>query len=74
MGKQLYFYVIVQKENGYMRKEDGRITLWLSRKDANEQLKRFNPGKWMAHRIRIGDLEQLAPSPTRPTGRVTGAG
>ncbi len=68
MGKSKYCYVIVNKENGSMLFEDGKLPIYWNKKTAKSRRDRFGVGvlnKYIVHKLILSDIENMILSSNR---------
>ena len=58
MAKSKYCYVIVDKENGNMLLEDGKLPFYWNKKVAKQRQSLFG-NKWIVCQIELSDIEEV---------------
>ncbi len=61
MAKKKYYYAIVEKENGNLYQDSGRLPIFFDKQVAKELISEFNicTDTYMIHPISINGLEDL---------------
>jgi hypothetical protein len=57
MSKSKYFYIIVDKENGQMLLEDGKLPFYWNKKIAKERCVSFDG--YVVHKLLLSEIETM---------------